>query len=611
MKKVVLFNDDDELSDDEIRKLLKRGLKKKKELDVNVAQEFFGLEKESAQPPQDQETPLNSVDVAKSSEKKEPSPLARKTEKTRSKSVSVATKTSKNEREEFQKTSGTLDSLQLSSAAPLGNEEDFDTFEAEGSLEESSRESLDVQARRLEKSITQLEELEEQVVGAPSSEDSLEGDIFQAPPSKSVKDAATIGTEGESAAVIEQASVTGNDELRENLDVSATKATSLPSSIEREIRELQVLVRTLYELLDSVIVQLSMLSGDKEGLPAVISKILVELGDWNDIEQYPEASTIYTALSRLRSRIKKLPEQSLISGIVQEELDKRLQGLRESKLESTSAATLSALSEDSKSTFPSPSGRMEASEEPSRQQSVSIAETSVLDEEIQIGQFHRATRAKDYWSYIVSSGQLMESYQHISDVIIPLYWRYALIEIHRYRIDDPVLLRHVIKIPAEALNDIIRKLLREAPTSRLLQRVKQKRLTDQLLSEFLPNELKDRSLFIKIRESVERYLEYFTNVQKGILSFEDVKVLGEQSLKSFELGPNEIETRIPLVALNVLRELKERIPSDEELGDRSLNNEKFLEAVCGYLTIYLVNELNRHFINESKFYTLLERLKQS
>ena len=100
-------------------------------------------------------------------------------------------------------------------------------------------------------------------------------------------------------------------------------------------------------------------------------------------------------------------------------------------------------------------------------------------------------------------------------------------------------------------------------------------------------------------------------MQKGILSFEDVKVLGEQSLKSFELGPNEIETRIPLVALNVLRELKERIPSDEELGDRSLNNEKFLEAVCGYLTIYLVNELNRHFINESKFYTLLERLKQS
>ncbi len=602
---MVLFDDDNELSDDEIRKLLKRGLKKKDELEVNVAQDFFGL---GEKPSRESESPEETV-VEKSREMMLPE-----------KKFSALT----GSRVRFEGPEAGLEQKDLMPKADKKSLMEIKEVDLETKTEsmdipvKAEREALTSSSKDVStQSVDQLDHDELTLVkddGPTRASPVLDSDAIldSKEPHEEVMEEQALGVTSSETSLKEDDSLTTiDDDVASDATLVEEKEYSVQPSTHQEqqesiaqIKELQLAVRTLYRLVESLMVHASMLSGDKQLLPEVISKILVDLSEWNDVDRYPEISALYTQLSRLRSRIRQLPDQSLITEMVQEILKVQLEKISQKSSGVSSLATTS-----SRSSIPSPD---KSSEEPSPPDvMMKVSETSILDDEIQIGQFQRASRAKDYWSYIMSSGQLMESYQHISDIIIPLYWRYALIEIHRYRIDDSLLLRHVIKIPAEVLNDIIRKLLREAPTSRLLQRIKQKGLTDQLLSEFLPNELRDASLFMKIRESVERYLEYFTNLQKGILSYGDVKELGEQSLKSFELGSNEIETRIPLVALNVLRDLREHLPKDDEVGEHSLENERFLEATCGYLTIYLVNELNRHFINERKFYRLLERLKRS
>ncbi len=238
-----------------------------------------------------------------------------------------------------------------------------------------------------------------------------------------------------------------------------------------------------------------------------------------------------------------------------------------------------------------------------------------------IGIFRKKRRASDYWNLISNANKLLDSYVNIADLSIPTFWELALEQLHKYETDDETTMKITLKIPSDALYQIIYKLLKEAPAARLLQRIKylynEDKPQPEKLTSFLPE---DQNVSRLIAEHVEKYLQTMSDFINGSLNLKEIQQMSNEALRHFSLGPPDIEGRIPLIGLNVAREIEKKANETflsqlekKATTDITLENKMpsitELEVVAQYLTCFLISNLNEVLLSHPKVIEVLRDLK--
>ncbi|MHA2243650.1 MAG: hypothetical protein ACXADY_01645 [Candidatus Hodarchaeales archaeon] len=213
-----------------------------------------------------------------------------------------------------------------------------------------------------------------------------------------------------------------------------------------------------------------------------------------------------------------------------------------------------------------------------------------------IGLFKRKTQIIDKWGIVESTEKLLSSYSNLSHLGFPNYYFAACEELHRYELqqESPLPNQHEsMQIPSFKLKTLISKLLREAPAARLLQN----------LHRMFPskNDLNPTSTEQnQIQDIVERYYRNISEYLDDGQSVKDSLRVSSGILKSYNLGTGDLESRIPNVSFNVVKEI------NSELVETPDND--FKKYVLSE-TIILINRLNDSLLQNERFIFFLRRLK--
>ena len=222
--------------------------------------------------------------------------------------------------------------------------------------------------------------------------------------------------------------------------------------------------------------------------------------------------------------------------------------------------------------------------------------TPTVTQEDVIGLFKRNTTFIDKWGIVESVERLLSSYSNLSHLGFPNYYFAACEELHRYELqqESPLPNQHeIMQVPSFKLKILISKLLREAPAARLLQN----------LSRMFPakNDSNPTSTEQKqIQNIVERYYRNISEYLDDGRSLKDSLRVSSGILKSYNLGTGDLESRIPNVSFNVVKEIySELIKIPENDFKKYILSE----------TIILINRLNDSLLQNERFIFFLRRLK--
>jgi hypothetical protein len=232
---------------------------------------------------------------------------------------------------------------------------------------------------------------------------------------------------------------------------------------------------------------------------------------------------------------------------------------------------------------------------------IEISETEIPSSQsiIQVdigGMFLRNPDYQDTLGVIESIKALINTYSNLSHLGFPNYYLAACEEIYRYRVlEDSPLPDHraIIQIPTQKLKNVISKLLREAPSARLLQN----------LRRMFPAEY-DSTPSSTEREQIRSIIErYFLNV--SMYSDDDQSLSNSLSisrniLKEYNLGAGDLESRIPNVSFIIVKEIHEEL--------NLLSKDNFKRFILSE-TIILIHRLNDSILQNDRFLYFLRRLK--
>ncbi|WP_455140197.1 hypothetical protein [Candidatus Hodarchaeum mangrovi] len=214
----------------------------------------------------------------------------------------------------------------------------------------------------------------------------------------------------------------------------------------------------------------------------------------------------------------------------------------------------------------------------------------------QIGVFDLDPYYTDSWGLIESLRSFMDNYTNLSHIAFPYYYFEGCKEIFRFRIQkeiNDVPNHEIYQIPSQKLQELIEKLLREAPSARLLQNLK-KLFPDETGKEILPFEKEEVQDIIK---------QYFFNVSAFLLgkrNLSDSLRVSMNVLRGFNLGPGDLETRIPNVSFNIVKSCYQEMkmyPQDEF--------RQFLYSE----TMILIHKINDSLLANERYVRYLRRLK--
>ncbi|MFX0123677.1 MAG: hypothetical protein ACFFAE_08550 [Candidatus Hodarchaeota archaeon] len=219
----------------------------------------------------------------------------------------------------------------------------------------------------------------------------------------------------------------------------------------------------------------------------------------------------------------------------------------------------------------------------------------VVTEDI-FGFFQRNAVYLDKWGIIESIDKLITSYCNLSHLGFPIYYFTACKELHRYELKQkaPVTNQYVIiQIPSFKLRNLISKLLREAPAARLLQNLR--RMFPAEEDSGLTSIEQDQ-----IQEVVEKYYKNMSEYFNKTRSLQDSLRFSSGILKNYNLGTGDLESRIPNVSYNIVKEINlelEQTPNDD------------LKRYILSETIILIHRLNDLILQNDRFILFLRRLK--
>ena len=225
---------------------------------------------------------------------------------------------------------------------------------------------------------------------------------------------------------------------------------------------------------------------------------------------------------------------------------------------------------------------------------VSVKKPQAISENV-FGYFQRNVVYLDKWGIIESIDKLIDSYSNLSHLAFPNFYFTASKELHRYELKQgSVSTRNeIIQIPSFQLRNLISKLLREAPAARLRQN----------LRKMFPTE-EDSALTAteqdQIQNVVEMYYKSISEYFNETRSLQDSLRISSGFLKDYNLGTGDLESRIPNVSFNIVKEIN--IELEKAKGD-DLKQYIFSE------TIILIHRLNDSLLQTDRFILFLRRLK--
>ncbi len=210
--------------------------------------------------------------------------------------------------------------------------------------------------------------------------------------------------------------------------------------------------------------------------------------------------------------------------------------------------------------------------------------------------FQRKSEYVDKIGVIESIKALISSYSNLSHLGFPNYYLAACEEIYHHEIMNDSSLpdkQAVIQIPTLQLKRIISKLLREAPSARLLQNLRRMFPAeyDSTPSTAEKDQIKDiiRKYFLNLSE-------YSTENQ----SLSNSLSMSRNIMREYNLGAGDLESRIPNVSFNIVKEIHEEV--------QKVNIDDFKKFILSE-TIILIHRLNDSILQNERFVFFLRRLK--
>jgi hypothetical protein len=210
------------------------------------------------------------------------------------------------------------------------------------------------------------------------------------------------------------------------------------------------------------------------------------------------------------------------------------------------------------------------------------------------GYFQRNAVYLDRWGIIESIEKLIGSYSTLSHLGFPNFYFTASKELHRYELQQaPVTNQNdIIQIPSFRLRNLISKLLREAPSARLLQNLRKMFPTEE--DSVLTSIEQDQ-----IQNIVELYYKSISEYFNETRSLQDSLRISSGILRNYNLGTGDLESRIPNVSYNIVKEINKELQNAENDLKRYIFSE----------TIILIHRLNDSLLQTERFILFLRRLK--
>jgi hypothetical protein len=210
--------------------------------------------------------------------------------------------------------------------------------------------------------------------------------------------------------------------------------------------------------------------------------------------------------------------------------------------------------------------------------------------------FNRYESLIDKWGIIESIEALLGSYANLSNLAFPTFYLQGCKEIQRYSLTQETSnpnSHEIIQFPALKLKDLIFKLLREAPSARLLQNLKK---MFPLQNKIELNTLEKAS----IQEIIRKYITNTSEFLNGQRTLQDSVRVMTSVLQQYNLGPGDLESRIPNVSFSVVKDIHKEF--------QLARGNDFRQLVYSE-TIALIHRLNDAILQNDRFIVLLRRLK--
>ncbi len=213
-----------------------------------------------------------------------------------------------------------------------------------------------------------------------------------------------------------------------------------------------------------------------------------------------------------------------------------------------------------------------------------------------VGFFNKNLRPNDKWGIIESIELMLASYSNLSHLAFPNYYLEACKEIFLYEFNEENYhpnYQDVIQTPALKIKKIITKLIKEAPSARLLQNLYRYYLYEQEMS-FSSEEL------IPIQKIVKKYFINISNFLKGERTLQDSLRASSAVLRAYNLGSGDLESRIPNVSFIVAKDIQNET--------ENLFGNELKQAILSE-TIILIHRLNDSILHNNRFISYLKHLK--
>jgi hypothetical protein len=143
------------------------------------------------------------------------------------------------------------------------------------------------------------------------------------------------------------------------------------------------------------------------------------------------------------------------------------------------------------------------------------------------------------------------------------------------------------------LKDVVHKLLREAPSARLLQNLKK-------MFPFHDNKELEESDKLKIEDIVQKYFNNLSDYLNEKRTLQDAIRTSTTVLQEFNLGAGDLESRIPNVSFTIVKEIQKEL--------QTARGDDFKQYIYSE-TIVMIHRLNGAILTDEKYKILLRRLK--
>lgn len=212
-----------------------------------------------------------------------------------------------------------------------------------------------------------------------------------------------------------------------------------------------------------------------------------------------------------------------------------------------------------------------------------------------VGVFIKKQKDSDKWGVVESIKSILSSYSNLSHLGFPSYYFVACEEIIQYQLQKEFLRpKHyeIIQIPLLRLKALISKLLREAPSARLLQNLRRIFPADQ--TDLTSSE------YNQIQDIVEQYYIQISEFLNDERTLQDSLRSSSTILREYNLGGGDLESRIPMVSYTVIKNIQKEL---DQLRDNDFKQYILSESII------LINKLNNSILGNERFIILLRRLK--